>query len=315
MSSRISATTALLLASGAAIPSARADLATAASPGRVAFEDSSPAPVALPAPAAVVDLAPPRPAARAPRVEVSAGPYTSTRALAFDVSSGTAIDELPVTSPSSTLVGAQVAAALFPAGDHDARGRLVGPGIAASYRHSLGATATFDDDLADELLELPVVDSAWAIGLRYRQPLGPVLLDVGAAHHSHSHRVDERPDWLELPDAEYRSIAASAWLEATVRARATVALGASYHYVLDAGELMTDAAYGPGTISAYDLAAAVDVPLGSALFAHAGLAYHQVTMAFTGDGALAVLPDADVPDVYGAVDRAFDAQVALGVRY
>ncbi|MBK9030341.1 MAG: hypothetical protein IPL61_03215 [Myxococcales bacterium] len=317
MSPRIPTTTALLVAAGAALPLARADLATTAARDRVAFEDSSrtSAPPAAPLPA-LDRPAPPAPrAAATPRLELALGPYTSTRTLAFDVSSGTAIGDLPATSPESTLIGAQVAAALFPAGGRDDRGRLVGPGITASYRHSLGATATFDDEVADELLELPVVDSAWSIGLRYRQPLGPVLLDVGAAHQSASHRVDERPDWLELPDADYRSIAVSARAEAMVRGRATIALGGGYHYVLDAGELMSDAGYGPGTISAYDLTAAVDLPVARGLFAHAGLGYHHVAMTFSGGGDLGFLPDADIPDVYGAIDRSVDAELTIGVRY
>ncbi|MEZ4399387.1 MAG: hypothetical protein R3B06_05180 [Kofleriaceae bacterium] len=318
MRARIPTTTALLLATGVALPQAHADDAPAVA-DLVGFEDSS-RPSEPPAlPSFDTPPAPALPAPRAPsspRFQLAVGPYTSTRTLAFAVDATTPSDQLPATSPQSTVVGAQVEAAVFPAGRHDARGRLVGPGITAAYRHSLGASATFDDlDEPDALLTLPVVDSGWSLGVRYRQPLGPVLIEAGLDHASASHRVDERPPWLELPDAEYRSLAAAVRLEVTVGAAAQVGLGARYHHVLDAGELMSPAAYGGGAVAAFDLDAGVDVPLTDRLFATAALSYRQVTMAFAGDGDLAYLDEADVPDVVGATDRAIDAHVGLGVRY
>lgn len=315
MSPRISPT-ALLLATGAALPQARADHAPPAAPGRVAFEDSS----RSAEPAAVAELPPLPPAAPprtspAPRFQLAIGPYTATRTLTFDVAASTAADALPATSPEATVGGLGVAAAVYPAGGRDARGRLVGPGIVVGFRHSLGATAAFVDPDTDEAVELPAVDSQLTVGLGYRQPLGPALVELVIAHQRDSHRIDERPPWLELPDADYRAVAVTARVEAQPRGRTTVAVAAGYAYVLDAGELMAPDGYGAGTVRAYQLAAGVDVPLARALFASASLTYRHTALAFDGDGALTTLDDADVPDVYGAVDQQVDAQVAVGVRY
>jgi hypothetical protein len=334
MSSRIPATTALLLATGVAIPWATADdlddevppglrsPADAAPPGLVGFEDSSRSPEPL-FPALPSDSSPapsisstraPHPAG--PRFELTAGPYTSTRALRFAVSDSLADDELPMVSPQSTLVGFGVAASVFPVA-RDPRGRLVGPGIAVSYAHSVGAGADFldEDDNDESMLTLPVVQAAYAIGLRYRQPLGPVLVEVGASHRTELQRIDERPDWVEIPDVEYRSIAAEARLEVSSIGGATIGFGGRYHFVLDTGEIASLDGYGSGTASAYELVADLDVPLTGGVFATAGLDYRKVTMTFAGDGDLATLEGNPVSDVFGATDRYVDARIAIGARY
>ena len=320
MTTRIPTVTALVLA--AATPAAVADTPTEPARPRVAVAAADPAaptptelaillaPVAeTPAPTATP------PGRRTPRFQVTAGPYTTTRALAFAVAETTPVDELPETPPESTLVGARVEVAIFPAGGADRRGRLVGPGVTASYRHSVGGTAGYDDLEAEESWDLPVIDAGWSLGLRYRQPLGPALVEVGLSHDSASRRVDERPDWLELPDAEYRSVAGSLRLELSVRPGAVIALGGSYHHVLDAGELMAVDGYGAGTISAYGAEAGVDVALAGPLFASGGLALHQVAIEFAGDGALSIPAGEELADVYGATDRTVSAHLALGLRY
>lgn len=343
MSPRIvPATTALLLATGVALPPALADdlddevppglltpLAATppgadepAAPRSLAFEDSSRTPepsLLLPPPSA---LAPapsisttPAPAPAGPRFELTAGPYTSTRALRFDVSDTLADDELPMVSPQSTLVGVAVAASVFPVA-RDPRGRLVGPGITASYAHSVGAGADFaDDDEDDGMLTLPVVQAAYAVGLRYRLPLGPALIEVGGSHRTAIQRIDERPDWVEIPDAEYRSLAAEARVELLTTGRAAIAVGARLHRVLDAGELSSLDGYGSATLSAYELEAGLDIPLAGGLFATASIDYRKVTMTFVGDGDLATLEGNQVSDVFGATDRYLDAHLALGARY
>jgi hypothetical protein len=254
MTTRIPTVTALVLA--AVAPTASADTPTEPARPRVAVAAADPqaptptelalllAPVAeTPAPSTST------PVRRTPRFALAAGPYTTTRALAFAVAETTPVDELPETPPESTLVGARIEVAIFPAGGADRRGRLVGPGVTASYRHSVGGSAGYDDLDAEESWDLPVIDAGWSLGLRYRQPLGPALVEVGLSHDSASRRVDERPDWLELPDAEYRSVAGSLRLELSLRPGAVIALGGSYHHVLDAGELMAVDGYGAGTIT------------------------------------------------------------------
>lgn len=314
MSLRIPTLTALLLAHGVALPSAHADDAPR-SPDRVAFAEPSAtaATPSLPAtdPAPVVAA----PTPRAPRFQLAVGPYTTTRTLAFAVAETTPVDELPETPPESTMVGGRIDLAVFPAGGADRRGRLVGPGLTASYRHSAGATAGYDDLDTGESWDLPVVDAAWSLGLRYRQPIGPALVEVGLSHESASRRVDERPEWLELPDAEYRAVAGSLRVEVTVRPGAVIALGGSLQHVLDAGELMSVEGYGAGSLRAYTAEAGVDVRLAGPVFATGGLALHQVSMEFAGDGELSTPADEDVADVYGAVDRAVSAHLAVGVRY
>jgi hypothetical protein len=320
MSSFLPVTTALLLATGVALSPAHADPPDReSSHDRVAFEDSSPSADRTFDSEPRTDATEPAPthapAHHAPRFEIAVGAFTSTRSLQFDVSDATPTEELPMTSPQSTAVGAQVSASVFPLDRHDSRGRMIGPGISVGFRHSIGNSAAFYDEVEDEYLDLPAVDTGWSIGLRYRQPIGPLLVEVNAAHDSASHRVDEQPDWLELPDAEYRSIATGARIELAVGGGAAVAIAGHYHYVLDAGELMSVDGYGSGAIAAYDLHAALDVPLGKSLFAAADLGYRRVAMTFAGDGALSALEGNDVPDVRGAIDRTVDAQLALGVRY
>jgi hypothetical protein len=121
MTTRIPTVTALVLA--AVAPTASADTPTEPARPRVAVAAADPqaptptelalllAPVAeTPAPSTST------PVRRTPRFALAAGPYTTTRALAFAVAETTPVDELPETPPESTLVGARIEVAIFPAG-------------------------------------------------------------------------------------------------------------------------------------------------------------------------------------------------------
>lgn len=194
----------------------------------------------------------------------------------------------------------------------DARGRLNGFGLAGAVTSAMASDVPVEID--GEVLDLPVSQRTWDIGLHYRWPAGPALVDGHLSYGSIAHYVDDIPEdadlELDLLDAEYGFLDVGGRVEVEAGPRTTLGFAASYLYMTQVG-IVTDPDL-LGNAQAWGMKMGLDlkVQISRGVYAAAGADYRRVSMVFDGDGELY-----DQFDVDDAKDTFVGGHLDVGVAF
>ena len=205
-----------------------------------------------------------------------------------------------------------LAAAVYPMSQRDARGRLSGFGLAGAVTTAVGSEVPVEID--EEVFDFPVSQRTWQIGLHYRWPAGPALVDGHLGYGSITHYVDDMPEdadlELDLLDAEYGFLDLGGRVEIEAGPRTTLGFSASYLYMTQVG-IVTDPDL-LGGVQSWGMKMGLDlkVQLKKGVYAAAGADYRRVSMVFDGDGELF-----DEVDVDDAKDTFVGGHLDVGVAF
>ncbi|MBK7538611.1 MAG: hypothetical protein IPI49_25220 [Myxococcales bacterium] len=219
---------------------------------------------------------------------------------------------LPADYPGSTVTSVGLAAAVYPMSQRDARGRLSGFGLAGAVTTAVGSEVPVEID--EEVFDFPVSQRTWQIGLHYRWPAGPALVDGHLGYGSITHYVDDMPEdadlELDLLDAEYGFLDLGGRVEIEAGPRTTLGFSASYLYMTQVG-IVTDPDL-LGGVKSWGMKMGLDlkVQLKKGVYAAAGADYRRVSMVFDGDGELF-----DEVDVDDAKDTFVGGHLDVGVAF
>jgi hypothetical protein len=251
-----------------------------------------------------LDVKPPHKPVPTPKWTIEAGTYYQSRQLEFTSGDQTG----PMEYNGTGVKGLQVTASVYPWPLQKYDGRPSGVGFSATFAKSIGSTYTFDD--GDTTADYTIDQSLFEAGVHYRWPLGQVSIDTHASYGRSSHIIQDAPEELEVPDVSYEWIGMGADLELAITDKASVALGGSYMYMLNTGDLTSEDWYGSGSASGLEFHGSFTVPLPYDMFVKGQLTYRRITTNFNGDGTLTQLWG-----VVDATDTSVGGAVNVGVQF
>lgn len=195
---------------------------------------------------------------------------------------------LPADYPGSTVTSLGLGGAVYPMSKAEPRGRLNGFGLAGSVMTAVGSEVPVDID--GEVFDFPVSQRAWQLGVHYRYPAGPALVEGHLGYGSITHYVDDIPEdaalELDLLDAEYGFLDLGGRVEVDAGPRTTLGFAASYLYMTSVGIVTDPDLLGGAQAWGMKLGLDLKVQLTRGIYAAAGADYRRVSMVFDGDGEL-----------------------------
>lgn len=219
---------------------------------------------------------------------------------------------LPADYPGSTVTSLGLGGAVYPMSKAEPRGRLNGFGLAASVMTAVGSDVPVEID--GEVFDFPVSQRAWQLGVHYRYPAGPALVEGHLGYGSITHYVDDIPEdaelELDLLDAEYGFLDIGGRVEVDAGPRTTLGFAASYLYLTSVGIVTDPDLLGGAQAWGMKLGLDLKVQLTRGVFAAAGADYRRVSMVFDGTGEL--YEDVDVDD---AKDTFVGGHLDVGVAF
>ena len=276
--------------------------------------------------AAVETRAEPRAAAArtppAPIARVALGASLVDRSYTFEASN---IVGKP-NNYAGSAPGVRFEAEVYPTAYTNPSGALANLGVAIAYDRSFGLTAP----TLTAGTTVPVKQSSYAIGLRYRWAIGaaatPPTLTFGLGFAKRLFSPDRSgltdPAVIDSvlrdsPNTNYSLVDPGATFRMPVTARIAVALGVEGLIVLDAGGIQSNSSYGQATVFGVQGLAAVEIQVTRRFVVRLAGEFSQIGYAFTGIGARSGNVDGDptTKDVSGLTDRAIGGSATLGVVY
>ncbi len=251
---------------------------------------------------------------------VAKGPTHPTRLIAELSVTGAAVSRqfgftgavLPADYPGSTVTSLGLSGAVYPMSKAESRGRLNGFGLAASVMTAVGSDVPVEID--GEVFDFPVSQRAWQLGVHYRYPAGPALVEGHLGYGSITHYVDDIPEdaalELDLLDAEYGFLDLGGRVEVDAGPRTTLGFAASYLYMTSVGIVTDPDLLGGAQAWGMKLGLDLKVQIARGVFAAAGADYRRVSMVFDGTGEL--YEEVDVDD---AKDTFVGGHLDVGVAF
>lgn len=251
---------------------------------------------------------------------VAKGPTQPARLIAELSVTGAAVSRqfgftgavLPADYPGSTVTSLGLGGAVYPMSKAESRGRLNGFGLAASVMTAVGSDVPVEID--GEVFDFPVSQRAWQLGVHYRYPAGPALVEGHLGYGSITHYVDDIPEdaelELDLLDAEYGFLDVGGRVEVDAGPRTTLGFAASYLYMTSVGIVTDPDLLGGAQAWGMKLGLDLKVQIARGVFAAAGADYRRVSMVFDGTGDL--YEDVDVDD---AKDTFVGGHLDVGVAF
>ena len=234
-----------------------------------------------------------------PRFTFTGGFGYDSRQLEFTSGDQTGPSEYTGTGLTTVRLGAEI----YPWPLQKMDGRTSGLGFSAKFERALGATYTFDD--GDTTADYTIDHTAYEFGVHYKWPLGQASIDTHLSYGASSHVIEDAPEELEVPDVSYSWLAGGADVELAITDRSSVSVGASYMYMLDAGDLTSEDWYGSGSTHGMEFHIAANIPLPQRMFLQGTFSYRRISTNFNGDGTLTQL--------WGVVD-ATDTSIGVGAN-
>jgi hypothetical protein len=231
----------------------------------------------------------------------------------------------------SPVPGARFAGEIYPLLLNGSHGVLANLGLGFDYDKTFGLHLSAVDSATKMTFDVPVKQSHFGIGLRYRQAFGktdsgPTLtLGVGyrkslfspdrsALTANASVDADVRRD---APGTNYTMIDPGATFRLPVTRMVAFSLGGKFLVVTDAGPIQGPRSYGQAKVYGFQAAAGVDVVLGRHLALQFSGEFTQVGYSFVGGSDLSSGLDGDTSkkEVGGLSDRAIGGAATVAVMY
>jgi hypothetical protein len=245
-----------------------------------------------------------------PRFMISAGPYVAARGMAFTATAPSSSAPPPPSYPASMVQGFGAHASVFPMpqATHDARQH--GVGFSLDIAKSVASLLTIYDKGADEYRDSTIDQTTWQLATHYRWPIEFVTIGIQASYGQTGHKIIDVPETLGFADTAFSYVGAGANLELAVTERATVGFNVRYQYLLAAGNVTDEMAYGSG--KGYGLALGGDfvIPVTDQLFVRGSVDYQRFKIDFEGSGELT-----KQFGVWDVTDAAITGSANLGVSF
>jgi len=245
-----------------------------------------------------------------PRFLVGAGPYLAARGMTFDYDAPDEKSPRPPEYPASFIKGFAAHAAVFPLPHQKQDGKLSGVGFSLDVAKSVASVLTIQNNANGEFRDCTIDQTTWNVGVHYRWPIDFVAIGVTGNYGKSGHAIVDAPEDLGFADTDFSYVGGGASVELSVTERATVGFNARYMYLLAAGNITEEAAYGAGTAYGLGLGGEFVVPLPSNLYLRGAVDYARFVIDFEGSGELT-----QQFGVFNVVDSAITGSANVGVAF
>lgn len=242
-----------------------------------------------------------------PRFQISAGPYVSSRGMAF--TSDPEAKTAPPEYPASSIKGFAAELSVYPFPTQTQDGRIQGLGFTLDLQHSVASTLTAMDDTGYG--DYTLTHMAWDTGVHYRWPIDILSIDASANFGSVSHALgNDFPQSVAIPDTSYSYLGGGVHVDLQVTEKATVGAGAKYMYLLGAGMVTEQDWYGAGNANGISFDGDFTIPLPHRMYVKGGIEYRRIKIDFEGSGELS-----QMWGVWDVTDAAITGSGTLGVEF
>src|ERR1044071_5387877 len=234
-----------------------------------------------------------RPASRA-AIRLDIGASVQQRSFKFNSN----VAGVPRNVAMSPVPGARLDGEFYPLGMSSSGGALAGLGLGFEYDRTLSYNLTTTNNMMS--YNVPVKQSHYSIGLRYRLALGKSdtspTLTVGAGYGKRLFSTDRSklaadPQAVlnvrrDTPESEYTVIDPGLMFRLPVTRMVAFSVGGNGLIITNAGPIAEKESYGRAKVYGAEAIAAVDVILGSHFALRFAGEFVQVGFTFQGGGAL-----------------------------
>lgn len=238
---------------------------------------------------------------------------------------------LPRNITMSPVPGARLEGEVYPLGLMRSEGALAGLGIGFEYDRTLSANLTTTN--GDMTYKIPVKESHYSVGLRYRYVFGSretsPTLTAGVGYGKRlfstnraalaSDPIADRNVRRDTPESEYATIDPGLMFRLPVTRMVAFSAGGNFLLVTKAGPVAQSTSYGRGKVYGAEAIAAVDVVLGRYLALRFAGEFVQIGFKFEGGGELSNGLDATMnltsQEVGGLRDRSLGGSATIAVLY
>jgi hypothetical protein len=237
---------------------------------------------------------------------ISAGPSILTRTLEF---SHRAFDQAPKDYRNSPVPGARVQGELYPIA-FGSSGLLANLGLAFEFDQTFGLKVNAGG------MELATTVRHFSVGARIRIPLGGSEIALVGGYGQRTFKIARGAVVLDLPDVDYKMFDPGLAFRVPI---GPVALFGDARVLLmtSAGQIQTNASYGAGDVSAFDVEAGLEVAITRMVAVKLTGDFVGIGYDFAGTGELSNNRDADpdTKDVGGAAERYIGGALTLAITY
>lgn len=248
------------------------------------------------------------PARPLPAVRVDAGLSYAARYLTYKVGDGATQRPPKVFTPAAS---GRFEGEIYPLALANRKGALAGLGIFGEYDKTFGLSIDVPNTMSKST---PINQAHYAVGVRYRLPLGKAAISGGLAYARRHYIADrgslEAAEKLDMPDVDYSAVSPVIGARAQLGAKLALFTEVSALLVLSAGAIAESANYGAGNVFGIGGHAGVDYALGKQIGLRLAAEYNQVNLSFKGNGMLSAARKVD-----GATDRDFGAVLTFAAMY
>jgi hypothetical protein len=267
-----------------------------------------------------------RPASRA-AIRLDIGASVQQRSFKFNSN----VAGVPRNVAMSPVPGARLDGEFYPLGMSSSGGALAGLGLGFEYDRTLSYNLTTTNNMMS--YNVPVKQSHYSIGLRYRLALGKSdtspTLTVGAGYGKRLFSTDRSklaadPQAIlnvrrDTPESEYTVIDPGLMFRLPVTRMVAFSIGGNGLIVPKAGPIAEKESYGLAKVYGAEAIAAVDVILGSHFALRFAGEFVQVGFTFKGGGQLSngldAAMDLSSQEVGGLADRSIGGTATLALLY
>ena len=237
-------------------------------------------------------------------VRVNAGAGFGRRTLTYSGAGMTKPPPVGTAGASGTFE-----AEVYPGATSTLKGIGASIGIYAAYDKTLGVAITVPGTKVDAGID----QAHYAIGVRYRIPIGSSSLAFGAAY-ARWHYIADRsglmtPTALDMPDVDYAAIAPGAVVRIAADDKVGVFFGADAMLMLGAGPIVESTNYGFANIIAFDVTGGVDYALAANYALRFAAELTQFGLSFTNKGM------SQTRGISSATDRLIGISATFAVTY
>ena len=242
-----------------------------------------------------------------PRFQINAGPYISSRGMAF--TSDPEAKNAPPEYPASSIKGFAAELRVYPFPTQKQDGRVQGLGFTLDLKHSVASTLTAMDDTGYG--DYTLTHMAWDTAVHYRWPIDILSIDASASFGNVSHTLgNDFPQSVAIPDTSYSYLGGGVHVDLQVTEKASVGAGAKYMYLLGAGMVTEQDWYGAGRGNGVSLDGDFTIPLPHRMYVKGGIEYRRMKIDFEGSGELS-----QMWGVWDVTDAAITGSGTLGVEF
>lgn len=236
----------------------------------------------------------------------AAGPSALSRTLQFN---HRAFAQAPQDYRGSFVPGARVQGELYPIA-FASKGFLANLGIGFEFDQSIGLKVNAGG------MQLPTTMRHFSVDARIRIPIGGGSISLVGGYGQRTFKVTRGQTMLDLPNIDYKLFDPGLAFRVPI---GPVSLFGEARAMLitAAGEIQTNASYGPGTVSAFEGEAGLEIEITRMLGLRLSGDVAIIGYDFNGKGALSNTRDQDPTtlDVGGAAERYIGGAFALAFRY